>query len=133
MEDQKMNTKNRKKNKTILVTVMVCIALVGAFFAGVLCGEYNTREKVSEEESNKTELVIEYTEDDQNNEMFKQGLLAGVDYMALSMLYESGGISDEDYEKMMGELEKYIMDPSEENMNAWYELYEEILLEGVLP
>lgn len=127
-----MNTKNRKNNKTVLVTIMVCVALVVAFFAGMSYGEYNTREKIGNEENKKMEFVSEYIEDE-DNEMFQQGLLAGVDYMSISMLYESGAISDEDYEYLMESLEKYIEDPSEENMNSWYELYEETMLNGILP
>lgn len=127
-----MNTKNRNNNKTVLVIIMVCVSIIVAFFAGMSYGEYNAREEISSEGTKKSEYVSEYI-DDKDNEMFHQGLLAGVDYMSINMLYESGAMSDDDYEYLMESLEKYIENPSEENMNSWYEIFEETMLNGVLP
>lgn len=123
-----MNKEGRKSNKKTLAMVAVCL-LVGivAFTAGMFFGTYSKAEQLNNEKSGEFETKVEEaaTKDD---DVFIEGVLAGMDYISLGMLYEYNVISEEEYESLNEVLMEYILNPTEENCDKWHELFEEKML-----
>lgn len=104
-----MKKETRREISLTIAMIAIAVAIIFAFVAGTFVGN----NAVSEPE----------------NDRFMEGVMVGVDYAALNILHESGGISDEDYQELNEAIEAYIEYPSDENRENWYDLYQRKLME----
>jgi len=121
-----MKNESRKSSKTILKMVLVCLTMSIAFTVGMFLGTYRTTEKLNNEKDKTFEAKVE--EAAENDNMFMDGVLAGMDYMSISMMHEFEMITEQEYTKLNEVLEEYISNPTEENHDKWYEVFKKTML-----
>lgn len=124
-----MKNESRKSSKKILTMVAVCLAVgIVSFTAGMFFGTYSKEGKLNNEKSGELETKVEEVAKKENNDIFMEGVLAGMDYMSLGMMYACDAISEEEYESLSEVLMEYISNPTEENSDKWHEVFKEKML-----